>query len=290
MPTSACAARIPLGRRDARPNRLFVDAYDLTPDGRYVVLITSRDQFGRTCRKAIYDNQGESFAASFRLSVYDRRTGRTRRVRVRLADEEPATVGQLAASRKARVIVFGPGGVDALHAVNRRTGKVQRVDVTSDEQALTDARANDATISDDGRFVAYHSWAPFDDADSDGRRSDIFVRDLRRGRTSLESVDALGSSDEESYAPSLSRTGRFVAFHSDHDGFINPAAGPWVYVRDRRERTTTLASVSDDGRALAPSLGPAISGDGRSVSFGSRAPFVADDTNGVVDIFVRRLR
>ena len=61
-----------------------------------------------------------------------------------------------------------------------------------------------------------------------------------------------------------------------------------VFVHDRRDGTTTRVSVSSNGdQSEAPSLQPAISGNGRYVAFTSWASnLVPDDTNGHPDVFV----
>lgn len=61
-----------------------------------------------------------------------------------------------------------------------------------------------------------------------------------------------------------------------------------VFVHDRVTGATTRASIGAGGaEADAWSWMPALSGDGRLVAFASQATnLVADDTNGIADIFV----
>jgi Tol biopolymer transport system component len=69
----------------------------------------------------------------------------------------------------------------------------------------------------------------------------------------------------------------------------NDTNGFWdIFVHDRQTGQTTRVSLSTGGaQADSHSLFPAISGDGRYVAFESIATnLVANDTNGVVDVFV----
>ncbi len=82
------------------------------------------------------------------------------------------------------------------------------------------AASSAPAISDDGRHVAFHSDADnLSPEDADGV-ADIFVRDLRAGTTTLVSRAAgaggAGGGDD-SYGPTISADGRYVAFVSDAD-------------------------------------------------------------------------
>jgi Tol biopolymer transport system component len=103
--------------------------------------------------------------------------------------------------------------------------------------------------------------------------------------------------------PAVSADGRFVAFASTAP-LVNEDAngGEDVYVRDRALGRTTLVTVLPSGGAgrcvfalnalggLGCGDSPSISADGRFVAFRSLVPeLVADDTNGVADVFVRDL-
>ena len=105
-----------------------------------------------------------------------------------------------------------------------------------------------ASISADGRFVAFESRANnLSDNDNDSFEN-IFVRDLGNGTTRLVSRATNGvGGDDNSFQPSISADGRFVALQSDannlsmddNDGVSN------IFVRDLRNGTTRLVSSSD---------------------------------------------
>ncbi|WP_161962321.1 TolB family protein [Nocardioides speluncae] len=74
--------------------------------------------------------------------------------------------------------------------------------------------------------------------------------------------------------PAISRTGRYVAFHSQAKSLVagDTNAAYDVFVRDRRTGSTTRVSVASDGsEGNRDSLQPSISADGRYVAFRSLA-------------------
>jgi Tol biopolymer transport system component len=148
------------------------------------------------------------------------------------------------------------------------------------------------SISADGRYVAFCSYAS-DLVPADGNGSaDVFVRDRRTGTTSRVSLDTAGGESNlgSSCCPTISADGRYVAFNSgatdlvpnDHNGTLD------VFVRDRRTATTTRVSVNRFGREANGTSAGLISADGRYVAFHSDASnLVGDDGNGIFDIYVR---
>jgi len=70
-------------------------------------------------------------------------------------------------------------------------------------------------------------------------------------------------------------------------GDTSGSQSPDIFVRDLLLDTTTRVNVAADGaQANNASYDPAISGDGRYISFYSDASnLVAGDTNGIRDVF-----
>jgi len=101
----------------------------------------------------------------------------------------------------------------------------------------------------------------------------------------------------DSFNPSISADGRFVAFESSATN-LDPSDGDTtddVFVRDLQTNTTTLVSRADgaDGaKGNEVSITPAVSGDGRYVTFNSFAGNLdpADVITGTSDIYVRDLQ
>lgn len=148
-----------------------------------------------------------------------------------------------------------------------------------------------SSISSDGRFVAFHSEASNLVAGDNNNAPDIFVRDRRSGQTTRVSISSNGEeANGASQLNSISGDGRYVAFQSfarnlvEMDGWQSHA-----YLHDRRDRQTSLVSVSSDGTPgnNHSAGGLDISGTGRFVTFSSAADnLVVDDTNGESDVFV----
>ena len=149
------------------------------------------------------------------------------------------------------------------------------------------------SISDDGRFVAFVSNAT-DLIEGDGNGvADIFLRDRVLQLNERVSVDQSGGDpDANSWTPSMSSDGRYVAFHSVASNLVPGDGGVVdVFVRDRLLGSTVRATVSHLGSDPdGNSYGASISADGRHVSFWSRATnLIPDDTNGFEDTYVRDL-
>ena len=149
------------------------------------------------------------------------------------------------------------------------------------------------SVSGDGRFVAFDSYASNLVAGDTNGKLDVFVRDLVNAtteRVSIDSAEAQGSKD--SFNGSLSFDGRFVAFLSSSLLVAGDTNGHRdVFVRDRLNGTTERASVSTSGvQGSHDCRNASISADGRWVVFEALSPnLVAGDTNGAWDIFVHHL-
>ena len=115
-----------------------------------------------------------------------------------------------------RVLVILALGVLFIAAVGiARAGITERVSVASDGTQASDLSRN-ASISADGRFIAFYSNASnLVEGDINGV-FDVFVRDRQTGQTTRVSVafnEAQGNGI--SRYPSISADGRFVAFESN---------------------------------------------------------------------------
>lgn len=154
------------------------------------------------------------------------------------------------------------------------------------------APATAPSIADDGLWVAFTSAGGDLVAGDSNGSSDVFVRSLA-GRTTTRAslTDADAQSTGTATQPAISGDGRFVAFTSTGSDLVvgdtNGVAD--VFVRDRVAGTTERVSVATGGtQGSGRSSEPAVSADGRYVSFTSEAAnLVASDTNGVADVFVR---
>lgn len=145
-------------------------------------------------------------------------------------------------------------------------------------------------LSGNGRCVVFESTASNLVAGDTNDVADIFVFDSATRTTTRESVGGGGAqANGASSQPVISDDCRFVVFESAATNLAAGANTKQIYLRDRSAGSTTLVSVSSTGApANAEATYPAISGDGRVVSFTSTASnLVAGDTNGYDDIFTR---
>jgi Tol biopolymer transport system component len=158
------------------------------------------------------------------------------------------------------------------------------------------------SVSADGRFAAFQSDASNLVANDTNNATDVFVRDVQAGTTTLVSVnkDGTGSGNGASFDPTITPDGRFVVFLSLASDLVSEEKvdspfAPDVFVRDLQTGRTTLVSVNSKGNATGNAdsfaSGPDISSDGRFVAFQSDANDLVDnDNNNATDIFVRDLR
>ncbi|MFD7595544.1 hypothetical protein ACFV6D_21205 [Kitasatospora sp. NPDC059812] len=214
--------------------------------------------------------------------------GRTERVSVGLSQAQPDGASYAAGlSADGRFAVFTskaanlvPGDTNGKSDVFVRdlwTGRTERANTGADgAQAADDSF--DATISGDGRYVAFSSYATNLAPGGNLGFEDVYVHDRWTGTTELVSTGhdpAKPQTGRQSGHPSISWDGRYVAYQSNRSD-LAPGTVTWtggnIYVTDRRTGGTRLVSVGADGtEANASSAEPVISGDGGSVGFISKA-------------------
>ncbi|HEY9805890.1 MAG TPA: hypothetical protein V6D04_04940, partial [Candidatus Obscuribacterales bacterium] len=142
------------------------------------------------------------------------------------------------------------------------------------------------SISADGRFVAFESFASnLVPGDTNDER-DIFVRDTLTNTTTRVSVDSAGNHRNiDSDNPSISADGRFVAFESYAFNIVGAPLSD-ILVRDTLTNTTTTVSVDSAGNP-GEAFNPSISADGRFVAFDSNSSnLVPGQTSNYRNIFV----
>ena len=104
---------------------------------------------------------------------------------------------------------------------DRETGETRRVSVrTNGKQG--DNHSHDPSISSDGRYVAFRSWATNLVNNDTNVKCDIFVHDRETGETRRVSVRTNGKQgDGSSYDSSISSDGHYVAFYSFAPNLVN---------------------------------------------------------------------
>lgn len=140
-----------------------------------------------------------------------------------------------------------------------------------------------ARLSDDGRYVAFVSYADDLVAGDTDETADVFRMDRTTGEIVQVSVDLDGLAAQGHAAEaSISADGTRVAFSSPYQ----------VHVRDLGAARTVLASVNDAGDAGDQWSGaPVISPGGRFVAFTSRATnlVASDRESGSIEAYLRDL-
>ncbi len=126
------------------------------------------------------------------------------------------------------------------------------------------SRSYTPSLSSDGRYVAFYSQASNMVLNDTNKTGDIFVRDRMTGVAERESVTTDGrQSTVESYGPSISGDGRYVAFYSGRSDLV-PSNGAiyQIFVHDRQTGVTELVVSSEkDGS------NPRLSADGRFITY-----------------------
>jgi Tol biopolymer transport system component len=273
-------------------------AVGITADGRYVAMVSDAPDL-------VSDDTNEASD----VFIHDRRTGETTRVSISDSGlQGNGASGAAAISSDGRYVAFTSGASNLVAGDTNstadvfirdlRTGRTTRVDVDSHGRQTNRASDSwDPALSAHGRYVAFTSSASNLVAHDTNNLADVFVRDLRTGRTTRVSVSSRGRqaagdrSGNGSNAPSISANGRYVAFHSAASNLVHGDTNRVfdIFVHDRKTHQTRRVSVSNRGaQANAESFGPpSISPDGRYVAFGSLASnLVAGDANETTDVFV----
>jgi Tol biopolymer transport system component len=253
----------------------------MTPDGRYVAF--------QSVASNLVPNDLDGHVDVF---VRDRRTGRTlwasspssgtsNAAQLAVAASGSTNCGALfpAISANGRYVAFTscypyldgkPAAFGDVFVHDLKTGTTLRASATT-TGAPADGPAVGASISASGRFVAFTSSATNLVANScpgDATagalctsalfgRTQVYVRDMTTGRTTLVSVSAGGTvADGSSYNAAISPDGRYVAFTSnadnlsgnDHNECLTAAPScPDVYLKNLQTGAVQLISVGLNG-------------------------------------------
>jgi len=198
------------------------------------------------------------------------------------------------ASLASNLVPDDTNGVADVFLRDRAAGTTERVSVGADAAQADGSSFGQVSISADGRFVAFRSFAANLVADDTNGVTDVFVRDREAGTTERVSVGVHGQGAGMSFWPSLSADGDAVAFASAADNLVAHDANRAidVFVRNRSAQTTERISTAHPGReSTNASVGfPMLSGDGAVVAFSSRARELlpdGEDDNGQIDLLVR---
>jgi Tol biopolymer transport system component len=261
----------------------------ISTDGRYVA-------FGSYATNLV----GGDANGCADIFVHDRQGATTARVSVAYGGEEGEGVSANSSiSANGRYVAFESSasnlvsgdtkGTMDVFVYNRSTRRITWVSVTPDG-GHADGESFDASLSADGRYVAFESRASnLVSGDTNGTM-DIFVKPAFGDTTRVSVASGGGQANGHSWDPCISANSRYVAFSSDAcnlvEGDTNGSVD--IFVHERLSTETARVSIASDGTEANGGSGAcAISGYGRFVAFSSYASnLVEGDTNGVMDVFV----
>lgn len=154
-----------------------------------------------------------------------------------------------------------------------------------------------ASVSGNGSRIVFQTVASNMTPNDLNEVSDVYMVDLvarTLRRVSVDSDGASSASGEPSIRPQISDNGAYVAFQSFSRSFAKDDGNNLadVFVHEVASGETQLVSRSTTGAVGdSASESPVLSADGLLVAYRSFASnLVENDTNGVVDIFVRDQR
>ncbi len=188
-------------------------------------------------------------------------------------------------SADGRVLAFsaadaGTDGRALVYVRDVATGATTLVSRAGGDGPSADDDAYEPSVSADGRHVAFTSAAG--NLGAQGRRSRIWVRDLRTG-----TIEAVSTGRGSAFDPSISADGRYVAWASRPPGGSDQAGRASVWLHDRATHTSTPISGAADGLSSEP----AVSADGTRVVFTSTAGDLdRRKPAGLTGVFLRDLR
>ena len=253
----------------------------VSADGRWVVFQHFEAENGSDDPSGIY--------------VYERTTQRSERLNLELSQSDWIRVRGI--SSDGRSVLFesaAPGLVEGdtnqsadVFAYDRAQQATRRVSVNS-TGAQADGVSWISSMSDDGRYIAFISAAPNLVAGDTNGVADVFVHDAVTRKTTRVSVAGFGSQVAgQSHEAAISRNGQVVVF-----ALWGPALDPRlpfvsIYAHDRSTGITRPADVDSQGRRKeGGGFAPAISGNGRFVTFATWTSLTADDEDSGLDIYI----
>jgi WD40 repeat protein len=264
------------GNGDAGDSNSYYDS--VSAGGRFVA-------FTSTAVNLPGGNGSDNFAY-----IRDMKKGRTILIS-RTSGGSPATgryYGQ-AVSSDGTLAVFhssdaglpGANGYSHVYLRNLPKHRTILLDRAANGQVGNDA-GYDPSISSNGRFVAFDSYASHLPAPNPLHHDQVFLRDLSRGKTRFVSRNSAGhAQDGQAYYGHPSEDGRFVVFEAYASNLPGgDGSTTQIYDRDlRKGRTRILSRAANGDAANAFTDYPSISADGRFASLYSGATNLGGNTS-----------
>lgn len=244
----------------------------LSNDGRYVAFASNASNLVSGDTNEMTD-----------IFLHDRTTGQTTRISVdsggAQANEGSSVLGNsmsddgryVAFTSVATNLVSGDtNGKGDVFVYDRDTGQTTRISIDS-SGLEANGHSGTASISSDGRYVAFSSHANNLVVGDTNEQGDVFVHDRQTGATSRVSVSSTGAQTDGhiSYEPAISGDGRYVAFFSGALNLVPDFTWEgYIYVHDRQTGQTTRESLYSDGdQMIGTAEHPVLSSNGRYLAF-----------------------
>jgi Tol biopolymer transport system component len=184
----------------------------------------------------------------------------------------------------------GDGVIFRAYVRDMDAGETLLVSKTSNGVPATGEVFNTA-VSANGRFSTFAGTGT--GLPGANGKAQTWVHDLRTGRTRLASAANNGDpADDHASYPSLSASGRYVAFESKASNLPGgDGSTTVVYIRDTKKKKTILASRTNAGDPASGDLyGQPVSTDGRLVAFRSNDADLPGGDGSTYHAYVRDRR
>ena len=284
---------------DGKPGNNLSHRPSVSPDGRYVA-------FTSLAKNLLADPSITACGGipCMNIFVYDRVTKKhtlanlnTLGLRISVEERMSFEFGPIL-SRDGRSVVFStdhpisPGdtnnNLDV--AVRDLSAGVTRNASTDSSGRSVPSGNNEATMSYDGRYVAFAAFSPLVPEDTN-ETFDVYRRDLQTGDIMLISKTMSGGiANRASNQAVISGDGQFVAYISRATNIVpgDTNENNDVFVYNVQTGATQRVNVTSRGnQAVGETYYPDISYDGRYVTYGSLASnLVPADSNDALDIYL----
>ncbi|MGW5732767.1 MULTISPECIES: TolB family protein [Streptomyces] len=262
-------------------------AAETSADGRYVTFVSQ-----------LKDNGDYVDGMNSGVYVRDREKGTTKRISEIVTGGASSSyfIAQFTTSADGSRTAYSigqqrPGRDGRTYLYDRKSGESRRLDLTP---SGADREVGVSSLTKDGRYGVFTARSgdlvPGDTNDA----YDVFRIDLRTDAIEriVYAADG-GQPDGDSAEARITPDGRRVVFTSSASGLVagDPGSAS-LYVRDLRTGENRRVDVPQGGGDADSAVSHyGLSADAGTVAFTSDATnLVADDTNGVRDVFVRHLR
>jgi WD40-like Beta Propeller Repeat len=273
---------VSVGQDGSLPTKSSSDTPVMSPDGRFVAFLSSATNL-----------TGSVISNGFHIYLRDLLTGMTQ-----LVDADTNGIGSSdnfgaipSLSADGKLIALDSSAGNLTSGDNNQASDIFVRDTIAGTNELISLRDSNTipqtadnfsslgqfSLSADGRWIAFASYADDLVSNDTNDASDVFVTDLFAGTNALVSASVGGSVALGGFSasPVISGNGRFVVFTSTATNLLNGQTNFYgnLFLSDLQAGTNSLVSVSTNG--ISPGNGDStdavISQNGRYVSFLSKA-------------------